>query len=860
MKIAYCLLLVFLLFAAAICFPRSLYNSEINSPQYNIGDPPYATIAIHNIGRIAMTISNYGVIGVNPMMKLYDPITGEEAPSMNYPKGYSVDFLAEAGLWVGAIVGRDTLVTTSAGSAWGVREFWPLPYPEGDIRHRSTNDPYSPEFDSSVSQQDFIAIYTDTIDDVDITGYDYDTQRIHRPLNIQVTQRSYSWGYDYADDFILLDFEIANISLRDLQDVYVGLYVDNDIGKLSNPYRFFDDICGFRKAMRSKYIAGLIDTLDIVWAADNDGDPDPISGAYAGLFAPTSAVATKVLRIPTDRTDFAFNWWISSWDESYDWGPRRNQPGGVRQFLGGRLGHPMTDEDKYYMMASKEFDYNQTEAYYDRSAEGWLSPPANAAEISSGADIKYLLSFGPFDMNPGDALPLTVAFVAGQDFYSDGMGPGKVRKWRSFDSLQLNTLWATWVFDNPGVDSDGDGNRGKYHIFCLNPKISRIDTIINSPADTIFDTVFTCLYGDTMFYQGDGVPDFRGALPPERPEIKTFPRVNEFNEGEIVIKWNGFKTETGTDQFSQKIDFEGYRVYTSRSGNPTDFTLVNSYDMQNYDRFAYDASQKIWEVRNLPYSIGVLRDMYGENFDPDPYFDEDHLFAYYNSWPGKWEFYYFSRHDWNRSDLSDTMSIHKVYPDQPYPSTLNLDTAMMFYPDEVTPEGQLKYFEYEYVMRKLLPSFPYYVTVTAFDHGVPTAGLRPLETRPYESAVREFAQNSSILAEERNLKVVVYPNPYRIDGNYREFYEGWEDPKMSAERTRALHFTNLPHKCTIRVFSIDGDLIREIGHDFPAGAPGSMHDTWNLVSRNDMTITSGIYYYTVESEFGTQVGKFVVIY
>jgi len=43
----------------------------------------------------------------------------------------------------------------------------------------------------------------------------------------------------------------------------------------------------------------------------------------------------------------------------------------------------------------------------------------------------------------------------------------------------------------------------------------------------------------------------------------------------------------------------------------------------------------------------------------------------------------------------------------------------MFYPDEVTEDGQFKYFEYRYILKNLIPSVPYYIAVTAFDHGLP---------------------------------------------------------------------------------------------------------------------------------------------
>jgi hypothetical protein len=183
----------------------------------------------------------------------------------------------------------------------------------------------------------------------------------------------------------------------------------------------------------------------------------------------------------------------------------------------------------------------------------------------------------------------------------------------------------------------------------------------------------------------------------------------------------------------------------------------------------------------------------------------------------------------------------------------------MFYPDELTEEGEMKYFEYEYTMRHLLPSQQYYVSVTSFDQGFPGRKLRPLETDPTMNAQREFAQNSSDLVIQKDLGVIVYPNPYRIDGGYRERFEGWERPDLPAEKTRAIHFTNLPNKCTIRIFTIDGDLVRELKHDYPRGAAGSMHEQWDMISRNTMTITSGIYYYSVDSELGNQIGKLVII-
>jgi len=43
------------------------------------------------------------------------------------------------------------------------------------------------------------------------------------------------------------------------------------------------------------------------------------------------------------------------------------------------------------------------------------------------------------------------------------------------------------------------------------------------------------------------------------------------------------------------------------------------------------------------------------------------------------------------------------------------------------------------------------------------------------------------------------------------------------------------------------------------GHPTSMHEEWDLITRNTQLVVAGIYYYSVESEYGNQVGKLVII-
>jgi hypothetical protein len=152
------------------------------------------------------------------------------------------------------------------------------------------------------------------------------------------------------------------------------------------------------------------------------------------------------------------------------------------------------------------------------------------------------------------------------------------------------------------------------------------------------------------------------------------------------------------------------------------------------------------------------------------------------------------------------------------------------------------------------------LSVSTFDYGNPTTNLAPLESSPLANAVEIYPVYSADVVADSAKKVSVFPNPYRINGGYAE--AGYEDvpAALSPERARRIHFANLPREATIRIYTLDGDLVRELQH--PCDCPlqeGESMTSWDLISRNTQAVVSGIYLYTVESKLGTQVGKFVII-
>ncbi len=830
--------------------PRHAGKQASNIPAFNG--------AIHGVGKIGMTISNQGFFGTGFFSGgvFQDPVTGLPGPSCQFPYPSRLEYLYEGALWIGAVVGRDTLVSVGADGWQQTKEMIPDPSPEGDIISRSisSGDPLA------ISEQDYIAKYTDTVTNPSYVITDPIDGRPHIPLNLEITQRSFAWSYAYAEDFILFDLAIKNIHPRKtLNKVYMGIYVDADVRTTGNePAGSTDDICGFKTSIPSPLSlpgCDFVDTIRIAWIADNNGkDKDAEDMCpYSEGGSLTSVTGTRVVRTPSDSLKYSFNWWIGNMNPSQDFGPRKigtaDDP--FRDF-GGFLGTPEGDKNKYYVMRHEEFDYDQLFTAMDHTADGWLPRPGSAPDFADGFDTRYLLSFGPFDIDPGEVLPISFAYVAGENFHTNcdawekifnANNPQAYYDQLSFEDLGLNAMWASWIYDNPGVDTDGDGFRGKYRI-----------CVYDSTLDTVSGNWI--YLADTSYYEGDGVPDFVGAQPPPAPVLRVFPRITPNNQGELRIRFNGFKSEMTPDVFSRLRDFEGYRVYTSLSNRASDYVLATSYDREDYNKHIWNRSRGLYELKNPPLSIDSLRKSYGAEFNPLDY-DRDNPLYWRDST------FYFTRQDWNQSNLLDSNLIHKVYPNQPFPTTLIVDSARKNYPDELVDDTLFKYFEYEYTLKQLLASQLYYVSITAFDFGSPQGGLPSLESKVSANAIAEYTQNQTSFIEANGLDVIVYPNPYRIDGRYRSQtgggFEGRGQEDLPDDRVRRIHFTNLPHKCTIRIFTIDGDLIREIDHDFPPNTPGSMHDSWDLITRNTQAAVSGIYYWSVESPFGNQVGKLVLI-
>ena len=96
------------------------------------------------------------------------------------------------------------------------------------------------------------------------------------------------------------------------------------------------------------------------------------------------------------------------------------------------------------------------------------------------------------------------------------------------------------------------------------------------------------------------------------------------------------------------------------------------------------------------------------------------------------------------------------------------------------------------------------------------------------------------------------PNPYLANALWEP-----KNPYTSGRGPRSIHFIHLPNECTIRIFTVSGELVKEIQHE------SNMIDgtaDWDLLTKDRLSASYGVYIYHIDAPgIGTKVGKFAII-
>ncbi len=116
----------------------------------------------------------------------------------------------------------------------------------------------------------------------------------------------------------------------------------------------------------------------------------------------------------------------------------------------------------------------------------------------------------------------------------------------------------------------------------------------------------------------------------------------------------------------------------------------------------------------------------------------------------------------------------------------------------------------------------------------------------------KVASHSAERAKKELDKIAVVPDPYIVSAS-------WEKPLYftSGRGERRVDFIHLPPKCTIRIFTLDGKLVRKLEHE---DIIEDGHHSWDLTSKDGLDVAPGIYLFHVDADkLGEKLGRFALI-
>lgn len=148
-------------------------------------------------------------------------------------------------------------------------------------------------------------------------------------------------------------------------------------------------------------------------------------------------------------------------------------------------------------------------------------------------------------------------------------------------------------------------------------------------------------------------------------------------------------------------------------------------------------------------------------------------------------------------------------------------------------------------------SIPYIVHPSPGDRFLVSTN-KPYYTGDYFTFSTTASKVDNSTAKNALDKIGVVPNPY-ISAN------AWERRNLNqtGRGERRLDFINLPAQCEIRIYTLNGALIKTLTKD---SSPTDGAISWNLVTDDGMDIAYGIYIYHVDApNIGEKIGKFAII-
>ncbi|MCB0719405.1 MAG: hypothetical protein KDD65_13235 [Bacteroidetes bacterium] len=490
------------------------------APQAAFGQNAPFEEAVVDIGNVGVTVTNAGFVGKSNVRN--NP-TGP--PSFEYPIDSGVEHLFESGLWIGAIR-SDGVVTVRTGAQTDPSGYSPgrsgYEFAQSSTLRELSTLPERDAFSTlATSHQDFVGSFVDTL--AFVPGTSIPMPDPSGRLGASVTMTTHAWNFAFAEYFVILNFDIVNVSEAAWDSVYVGMYHDLVVRNINTTTDSGSPF--FNKAG-----LGFIDSLLTSYAFNAGGTEETINtyGSIVILGAEWNDPATGRRRFfhPSLADEYIRDGYAPPTVNPRWW-----------SFAGGsaELSRPLTDNLKYQRMALPYPNPANfvSETEYETARTDWNERLRTDGVISAGNWIG-LTPIGPFaTVAPGDTLQVTFALVAATK-PDDFQGPsGKpIDTAESRVNLINNVLWARRTYS--GEDSNFNG--------------------VLDPGEDV---------------NGNGVLDrYVIPEPPRSPRM----RVEFEYDGEssttprTVLYWD--KTaERSIDPVTGFQDFEGYRLYRSNPGD-----------------------------------------------------------------------------------------------------------------------------------------------------------------------------------------------------------------------------------------------------------------------------------------------------
>jgi hypothetical protein len=490
-----------------------------------------------NVGQIGLTITNYGVLGTRNS-------SWPSQPSCEYPIGSRIEHLYEGGLWVGALSRKTgyfhvtTAVTDQPNGTGWITAYEFTPDLNSTMYQRSSLSTSSSFQQNSISHQDFIADYSDT----SIVQLSTNSALYHQPLGIGVHQESYAWNFPFTNSFVILSYTIRNISADTLDSVYVGMYGENVVRNTN-----------YVRPTANGYFNyggnGYEPDSRMMYTFEYQKTPATDARASANSYIGISLLGTTPFPVGIDSLGALVQ----------------------QTFYNAWTFHGAAGDNAYFAPTD---DYLPGSGSLPTSRYWRLSHALDAAHIAplrtsaaNGTGHYSMLSTGPWrTLYPGDSVQVVFAVVCAA---KDGKGDESLDTAGQRASLREHLRWAQLCYN--GEDLNGN-NRLDYG------------------EDIVTRT------GGGVIYGADGLLT-RYVLPTPPPQ----PRVHaEVGNQRVTLYWDKAAEDT-RDPISGKKDFEGYRVYRSKTGADflnssnwlLDLSLLGDFDRSD-DTIGYNTGlQKI---------------------------------------------------------------------------------------------------------------------------------------------------------------------------------------------------------------------------------------------------------------------------